>query len=206
MGGGPVSGDLLPKSNASNPVLQAAVQSGSGTSAISIHPAVRPAIHAVVPMPVTEQRWTPVKTSSRNSGIRNEQPVKLQRSGRNYYDLKLTLLPLFERVGPIKISLRRVDWKNQNCDLSILLGDFRIDKRHVKLYEPLWIRLDEKSKPVQLLTDRIGKNYVHGYLCDSRCQKQQVTPAPSQRKAVPASSKHGSAVADSRLGRRRSGA
>ena len=45
-----------------------------------------------------------------------------------------------------------------------MLGDFRLDRKHVRRYEPVWINLGGNSAPIRLIADRIGRNEVHGYL------------------------------------------
>ena len=45
-----------------------------------------------------------------------------------------------------------------------MLGDFRLDRKHVRRYEAVWINLGDSATPVRFLADRIGRNDVHGYL------------------------------------------
>ena len=70
----------------------------------------------------------------------------------------------YRAVGPIRVSLHNVDYRRDCFDLSVKLGDFQMDRKRVKRYEPVWINLGGNSAPVRLIADRIGKNGVHGYL------------------------------------------
>jgi hypothetical protein len=141
---------LIPRSNASNPVQQVPMQSVGSGPFVPIRPAVPPAIQATAPARVAGRRWSRIQVSvpKEKKGIGNAQPVKLQRSGkRANYRFTLKLVPQFERIGPIQISLRRVDWKHNDFDLSLLYGNFRIGEKHIKLYEPIWIRVRGRAKP-----------------------------------------------------------
>lgn len=173
---------LIPRSNASNPAQQVPTESGGGKAFVPICPAVSQAIQATAPERVAGQRWSRLPVSPLPRGKKSigyARSVRLLRSGnRAYYEFTLKALPRFERIGPIQVSLRRVDRKTKDFDLSFLDGNFRIDERHIRLHEPLWIHLSGRAKPVQLVTDRIGKNDVHGYLCDFQCNQQQQASGP----------------------------
>jgi hypothetical protein len=90
--------------------------------------------------------------------------------------------------------VQNVDQKRDCFDLSVMLGDFRLDRKHVRRYEPVWINLGGNSTPIRLIADRIGRNDVHGYLG---------TPAPkpglstSQRVKNAGSSTYGKSLAQS---------
>jgi len=175
---------LIPKSNASNSEQQVPTQSGSSAKLAPIRPAVPPAVQATVSTRVAWQRWRRVQVSApkTNKRIGYAQPAKLQRSGkRGKYEFTLKLVPHYERIGPIQVSLRRVDWKKNDFELSLLYGNFTMEEKHIRLYEPLWIRLSGRAQAIQLMADRIGQNYVHGYLCESGCNKQELMPGLMQR-------------------------
>ena len=91
--------------------------------------------------------------------------------------LEFTLTPSlhYSRVGPLRVSLHNLDRQHDCFDLSVMLGDFKLDRKHVRRYEPVWINLGGAT-PVRFVADRIGRNDVHGYL---------ITPDPKSP-AVPA--------------------
>ena len=80
--------------------------------------------------------------------------------------VEFTLSPSlrFSRVGPLRMSLHNLDRQHDCFDLSVMLGDFRLDRKHVRRYEAVWINLGDSATPVRFLADRIGRNDVHGYL------------------------------------------
>jgi hypothetical protein len=78
---------------------------------------------------------------------------------------EFTLAPSneFARVGPVRLSLRKVDLKRQYLDLVMLADDVRLEKKHVHLFEPVWI-LGGRGEQLELVVERIGKSQVQGYL------------------------------------------
>jgi hypothetical protein len=88
------------------------------------------------------------------------------------------------------VSLHNLDQKHKCFDLSVVLGDFRLEKKHVRLYEPVVINVGG-SAPVRLVADRIGRNEVHGSL-----SRPQAKAAPaSWRQTGSGSSTHSKALA-----------
>ena len=74
------------------------------------------------------------------------------------------------------MSLHNLDRQHDCFDLSVMLGDFRLDRKHVRRYEAVWINLGDSATPVRFLADRIGRNDVHGYLITPE-SKSQAAPA-----------------------------
>jgi hypothetical protein len=192
----------IPVSSTANPVQDAEQQAGDRMAVVSYLPELLPVAPPAPPAPVAVRNGR--RESSRYKKRTGDvQPARVQQSASRNYEFTLTPVQRFKRVGPIQASLRRIDWKRSQFDVSLLVGNLRIEKKHIKLHEPISFRLG--AKPVQLLTDRIGRNYIHGYLCESGCRKQE-SAGPSQRKPNVGSSKRESAVADSRLRRKTNGA
>ncbi len=79
-------------------------------------------------------------------------------------EFRLAASPRYSAVGPVRVSLHNVDYKHDCYDLSVRMGDFKLDRKRVKRYEPVWINLGGSATPIRLIADRIGKNGVHGYL------------------------------------------
>ena len=68
-------------------------------------------------------------------------------------------------------------------DMSMMVDDFKLDKKHVNLYEPVWINLSDRPQPVQLVVNRIDKNQVTGYISEPKYKKSQLaSAAPAETK------------------------
>lgn len=95
----------------------------------------------------------------------HEELVALERRGeRNYFEFDLSKSKQFQRTGPISVSLRKTDPKHNNFDLFLLVDDNRLAKKHVNLYEPVWIHRADDPQPVQIVVMKITKDHVHGYV------------------------------------------
>lgn len=95
----------------------------------------------------------------------HEELVTLQKRGeRSYFEFDLAKSKQFQRFGPLTLSLRRTDGKHLNYDLSMVVDDHRLDKKHVNLYEPIWIHSETGGQPLQIVVNKIGRNTAHGYI------------------------------------------
>jgi hypothetical protein len=95
----------------------------------------------------------------------HEELVALAKRGeRSYFEFDLTKSKDFQRVGPLTLSLRKADTKHKSYDLQMIVDDNQLTKKHVNLYEPIWIHTENESQPVQVVVNRVDKNEVHGYV------------------------------------------
>lgn len=110
------------------------------------------------------------------------QLVALEKRGeRTYYEFQLDKSKNFQRVGPISLSLRKVNDKHKSFNLTMIVDDFKLDKKNVNLYEPVWITLTDRPQPVELVVNRVSKDKVQGYLSESKYKKSELSvsaPAP----------------------------
>lgn len=99
----------------------------------------------------------------------HDEVVALQRrSELNVYEFQLTKSKKGERVGPIQIILRKTNQKHKFYDLSMIVDDIRLDKKHVNLFEPVWITLADRPRPLELVVNQVGKDTVAGYLSEPK--------------------------------------
>jgi len=95
----------------------------------------------------------------------HEELVALAKRGeRSYFEFDLTKSKQFQRVGPLTLSLRRTDTKHKNYDVQMMVDDNQLTKKHVNLYEPIWLHTENESQPVQVVVNRVDKNLIHGYV------------------------------------------
>lgn len=105
----------------------------------------------------------------------HEELVTLQKRGeRNYFEFDLNKSRQFQRFGPLTLSLRRTDAKHMNYDLSMVVDDNRLDKKHVNLYEPIWIHSETDGQPVQIVVNKIARNAVHGYISAPKYRESEL--------------------------------
>src|SRR6202048_1570342 len=95
----------------------------------------------------------------------HEELVALAKRGeRSYFEFDLTKSKEFQRVGPLTLSLRKTDTKHKSYDMQMIVDDNQLTKKHVNLYEPIWIHTENESQPVQVVVNRVEKNQIHGYV------------------------------------------
>lgn len=118
-----------------------------------------------------------------------------QRVKNDSYQFTLASSTRFARVGPVRLSVRNLDYKHKAYDLSVILGSSRFERKHVKLHEAVWINLGGSATRVRLLADRFGRNEIHGSLSSPE-------PIPSRSSVRPSAAK---TVADSHSPRQQHG-
>lgn len=115
----------------------------------------------------------------------HEELVTLQKRGeRNYFEFDLNKSRQFQRFGPLTLSLRRTDTKHMNYDLSMVVDDNRLDKKHVNLYEPIWIHSETGGQPVQIVVNKIGRNTAHGYISAPKYRESELASGTAATPAL----------------------
>ncbi len=104
-----------------------------------------------------------------------------KRGERNYYEFNLNKSSQYERTGPVSLSLRKSNVKHKYFDLALIVDDQKIEKKHVNLYEPLWISVPDRPEPVQVVVNSISKDNVKGYLSEPKYKKSELATAESAK-------------------------
>ncbi|MBZ5595127.1 MAG: hypothetical protein LAP39_23020 [Acidobacteriia bacterium] len=113
--------------------------------------------------------------------------VALQKRGeRNYYEFHLDKAKTFQRVGPISVSLRKVNLKHKNYNLALMVDDNQLDKKNVNLYEPVWITFSDRPQPVELVVNKVQKDQITGYISEPKYKNSELAanaaPVPDKAK------------------------
>jgi hypothetical protein len=112
----------------------------------------------------------------------HEELVALQKRGeRNYYEFRLNKSKTFDRVGPIMLSLRKVNLKHKSYSLSMMVDDSQLDKKNVNLYEPIWITFADRPQPLELVVNRVQKDLIAGYLSEPKYKKSELAAAAATK-------------------------
>jgi hypothetical protein len=106
----------------------------------------------------------------------HDQLVALQKRGeRKYYEFELNKSKQFERVGPLRLSLRKADTKHKRFDVNMLVDDNQLQKKGVNLYETIWINTGDRPQPMELVVNQIGKDHIQGYLSEPKYKKSELS-------------------------------
>src|SRR5579859_5339204 len=110
----------------------------------------------------------------------HDELVALEKRGeRSYFEFDLSKSKQFQRVGPLTLSLRKVDTKHKHYNLAMIVDDNELQKKNVNLYEPVWIHTENDSQPVQIVVNRIDKNLIHGYIRAPKYKPSELAAAGS---------------------------
>lgn len=119
----------------------------------------------------------------------HEQVAQLQKTEEpSYYEFTLSPSREFQTVGPVHVELRKVNERHAYFDLTLMVDDRPLDKKHVNLDEPVWINLKGRRQPAELVVTRIDKNQVQGYVRAPKpdaAGTKAADPAPAQPASAP---------------------
>ncbi len=117
----------------------------------------------------------------------HDEIVALQKRGeRNYFEFTLNKSNEFRRIGPLSLSLRKVNTKRKTYDLSMFVDDNQLQKKSVNLFEPVWINLQDQAQPVQLVVNQISKDEIQGYLSAPKYKRSELGDTVSSVSGAPA--------------------
>ncbi|MCU1274242.1 MAG: hypothetical protein JWO48_1673 [Bryobacterales bacterium] len=106
----------------------------------------------------------------------HEDLVALQKRGeRNYYEFELNKSKQFQRVGPVRLSLRKADTKHKRFDVNLFVDDNELQKKSVNLYETIWINTGDRPQPMELVVNQITKDHIQGYLSEPKYKKSELS-------------------------------
>jgi hypothetical protein len=115
----------------------------------------------------------------------HDELVELQKRGeRNYYEFQMDKSKQFQKVGPISVSLRKANIKRKSYDLAMLVDDVQIQKKSVNLFEPVWISIEDRPQPLELVVNQVHKDQIAGYLSEPKFRSAaNLGKAPADKSA-----------------------
>src|SRR5258705_5690240 len=89
-----------------------------------------------------------------------------RRGDRNYYEFTIPKTKTPQRVGPVQVSLNKVDQKKSRYTLTVLVDDRSIEKRDKTACEPVqfYVKGGRGDAPYEMVVCDVGKNQITGYL------------------------------------------
>lgn len=115
----------------------------------------------------------------------HDELVLLERKGeRKYYEFDLEKDSQFRREGPAGLRLQKANTKHQYADLELMVDDFKLSKKHVNLYEPIFFYSADSKQPAELVINSITKNHIHGYVDESKYKSADLEAMSSSNQAT----------------------
>jgi len=89
-----------------------------------------------------------------------------RRGDRNYYEFKVTKSKTPQRVGPVQVTLNKVDQKRAKYTMTVFVDDRSIEKKDKTAGEPVQFYLKGATRmaPYEIVVFDVGKNDINGYL------------------------------------------
>ena len=106
----------------------------------------------------------------------------LRRKGdRNYYEFKITKTKAPQRVGPVQITLNKVDQKKSRYTITVFVDDRAIEKRDKTAGEPVqfYVRGASRQPPYEMVVFDVLRNEITGYLATPKEGAASGTAAPA---------------------------
>jgi hypothetical protein len=105
----------------------------------------------------------------------HDEVVALQKRGeRNYYEFQLTKSKQFERVGPLRLSLRKADTKHKRFDVTMMVDDNELQKKNISLFETVSLSLADRPQPLEVVVNQITKDHIRGYISEPKYKKSEL--------------------------------
>jgi uncharacterized coiled-coil protein SlyX len=116
----------------------------------------------------------------------HDEVVELRKRGeQNVYEFHLDKAKQFEHVGPLSLALRSANPKRKTYDVAMIVEDNALTKKHVNLYEPIWIRMSDRPQAVELVVNRIETNRITGYVTEPKYKRSELTSAAEKAPEKP---------------------
>ena len=102
-----------------------------------------------------------------------------RRGERNYYEFTVAKTKTAQRVGPVQISLNKVDQKKSKYTMTVYADDKSIEKRDKPAGEPVqfYVKGSSRMAPYEVVVFDVGKNQITGYLSTPKDASANAGPA-----------------------------
>jgi cell division protein FtsB len=109
-----------------------------------------------------------------------------RRGERNYYEFTIPKTKTAQRVGPVQISLNKVDPKKSKYTMTVYADDKSIEKKDRTAGEPVqfYVKGSSRMSPYEIVVFDVGKNQITGYLSTPKDTGASGAPAAAAAPAT----------------------
>jgi cell division protein FtsB len=109
-----------------------------------------------------------------------------RRGDRNYYEFTLQRTKSPQRVGPVQMTLAKVDPKKSKYTLLVFVDDRTIEKKDKTAGEPVqfYVKGSSRMAPYEIVVFDVGKSQATGYLATPKDSGGAAAPAPAASPAA----------------------
>jgi len=92
---------------------------------------------------------------------------------RNYVEFDLSKANQPQKVGDIRLVLKKSDPKHNRYTLQVLADDKIVEKRDKTINEPVQLYVSGSRQPYEIVVNQVKKNEVVGYLSTPKAKAQR---------------------------------
>jgi hypothetical protein len=81
-------------------------------------------------------------------------------------EFKLKHSRTFEKIGPVRVRLLRVNLRRHTCDLIMQFSNHRSVQRRLQLNRPLEVRPEPRARPLQITISSIARDSISGVVAN----------------------------------------
>ena len=106
-----------------------------------------------------------------------------RRGDRNYYEFTVARTKTAQRVGPVQLSLNKVDPKKNKYTMTVFVDDRSIEKKDKTAGEPVqfYVKGGRGASPYEVVVFDVGKNQITGYLSTPKDAGSAPAAAPATK-------------------------
>jgi len=95
----------------------------------------------------------------------SKELAELKQLGeRNFFEFDLTKQKQPQKVGDIRLTLKKTDPKHNRYTLEVLADDRTIEKKDKTINEPVQLYVAGARQPYEIVVNQVKKNEIVGYL------------------------------------------
>jgi len=92
---------------------------------------------------------------------------------RNYFEFDLTKANQPQKVGDIRLLLKKTDPKHNRYTLQVMADDKIVEKKDKTINEPVQLYVSGGHQPYEIVVNQVKKNEVVGYLATPKVKSQR---------------------------------
>lgn len=96
---------------------------------------------------------------------------------RNYFEFDLTKTKQPQKVGDIRMLLKKTDPKRNRYTLQVLADDKIVEKKDKTINEPVQLYVSGSRQPYEIVVNEVKKNDVVGYLATPKVRVPRGQPS-----------------------------
>jgi hypothetical protein len=100
-----------------------------------------------------------------------------QLGERNYFEFDLAKTKVPQKVGDIRLMLKKTDPKQNRFTVEVIADDKMVEKKDRTINEPVQLYVSGNRQPYEIVVNQVKKNEVVGYLATPKVKSSRTQAA-----------------------------